>query len=95
MEISLINGEVDAYLFENLLGCSNTELGNSSKQGSDYGYAMDQLCLGKELKNNYQKALDNFIDGSRANANGVYNGHKIDPSYKTSMLRRIETLFKY
>ena len=83
-----INGEVGAYLFQQLLkfklrGGAGS-LGTNSVDGKKYSRAMDGLLFFGFNRKKYETALKYFKSGSRANngsAPGIYKYHKIDENY--------------
>lgn len=88
-----VNGEVDAYLFGYMIRGAG-KLGNSTAKGRIYNKAMDEMSLGNKLQDNYTKALNSFSEGAKANNSGLYNQHKIEPEYRTSILKQIEEYYK-
>ena len=88
-----INGEVDAYLFENYvkleLGGTAGELGVSySTAGLRYSQVMNNLIWGTSLNKqaDYKQAISTFINGSIANRNGIYNNNIISANYHQYIL---------
>ena len=87
-----INGEVDAYLFENHikfeLGGISGELGISTFVGNIYSESMNHLIWGTSWNKylDYMKAVSSFKYGSAANKMGVYNNHKISDTYRQRIL---------
>ena len=87
-----INGEVDAYLFENHikfeLGGTSGELGLSTSIGNIYSNSMNNLIWGTSLNKeyDYKQAIFSYKFGSAANKLGVYNNHKISNTYKQRIL---------
>ncbi|MBQ9215272.1 MAG: hypothetical protein IJ159_00780 [Prevotella sp.] len=87
-----INGEVDAYLFENHikfeLGGTSGKLGLSTFIGNIYSESMNNLIWGTSWNKylDYMKAVSSFKYGSAANKMGIYNNHKISNTYRERIL---------
>ena len=83
-----VNGEVDAYLFESMIGVSQ-DLGNSSLMGLFYTHATTKIRYGDDNTDYYYNALTSFKQGSHANRGGLYNKHHISTSYRSTIQKRI------
>jgi RHS repeat-associated protein len=95
-----INGEVGAYLFQDVISSSfgymTSGYGTFTKDGGIYKKAMFSLFFKGNTKGNfganYKTALDHFKTGSIANNGsnpGKYDKHKIDPKYRPLIINFI------